>query len=464
MSMQLTTLPPRSVSQRSRAPADPTASLLEFEAPTVGLLATPVQPAARGVLWIVISLVVACIAAAALVPIDMVVSASGRVVALQPTVVVQPFETAIVREINVREGQTVHAGQVLARLDPTFAAADAGALEAQVRSFQPEVERLSAEASGEPYRPTTSDPATAVQVALYGQRQAQYRSQIESYAQKISGLQAQLSRAQSDVKAFTARLGIAGQVEAKRKELEKLQVGSQMNRLIAEDLRVEMQRNLSDATGAAERAAHDLQQMTAERDAFVQQWKAQVNQELHERSRSLGSAQESLRKASLRSQLVELRADQDAVVLTVAKISVGAVMQSGDQFITLAALASPFEIEVRIAGADAGYVSERQKATIKFDTFPYVQYGVAEGTVRTISADSFVGPEETQRDASFRQAPAFYKARIAVDEIKMHGVAGGFQLKRGMPVTADINVGQRNILSYLFARVLSVGFEGMREP
>src|SRR5262245_30987161 len=122
---------------------DATASMLEFELPTAALLATPVKPAARSTLWIVISLVAACATAAALVPIDMVVTAAGRVVAVQPTVVVQPLETAIVREIDVREGQVVHTGQVLARLDPTFSAADVGALEAQVHSFQPEVERLS---------------------------------------------------------------------------------------------------------------------------------------------------------------------------------------------------------------------------------------------------------------------------------------------------------------------------------
>jgi HlyD family type I secretion membrane fusion protein len=204
--------------------------------------------------------------------------------------------------------------------------------------------------------------------------------------------------------------------------------------------------------------------MTAERDSFEQQWKAQVNQELHERSRSLNNAQESLHKAALRHQLVDLRAEQDAVVLTIAKVSVGAVMQSGDQFITLVPLASPLEIEARIAGADAGYVQERQKVTIKFDTFPYVQYGVAYGSVRTVSADSFVGPEETQRDASFRQTPPFYKSRIAIDEINLHDVPGGFQLKGGMPVTGDIKVGQRNILAYLFARMMPIGLEGMREP
>jgi hypothetical protein len=92
---------------------------------------------------------------------------------------------------------------------------------------------------------------------------------------------------------------------------------------------------------------------------------------------------------------------------------------------------------------------------------------VAEGVVRTVSADSFVGAEETQRSAAFNQSqqmPAFYKARITIDAVKMHDVPGGFQLKPGMPVTADIKVGQRSILTYLFARVLPVGLEGMREP
>jgi HlyD family type I secretion membrane fusion protein len=162
-----------------------------------------------------------------------------------------------------------------------------------------------------------------------------------------------------------------------------------------------------------------------------------------------------------------LRAEQDAVVLTVAKVSVGSVMQSGDQFITLVPLASPLEIEARITGADAGYVHEGEKVTIKFDAFSYVQYGVAYGSVRTVSADSFNGSEEAQPGAVLNESqptPRFYKARIAVDEIKMHDVPGGFQLKQGMPVTADIKVGQRNILTYLFARVLPIGLEGMREP
>ena len=69
------------------------------------------------------------------------------------------------------------------------------------------------------------------------------------------------------------------------------------------------------------------------------------------------------------------------------------------------------------------------------------------------------GEKETQRGSVVTQGDSsavFYKARVAIDELKMHGVPGGFQLKPGMTVTADIKAGERTLLTYLFARVLPV--------
>src|SRR4051812_22152978 len=110
-----------------RGPAAGTASLAslqDFYSPSAALSRTPVRGPARGVTWAVCSLVAACVAAASLIPVDKVVVAQGRVVAMHPTSVVQPLETAIVRSIEVREGQVVRRGELLARLDPTFAGAD----------------------------------------------------------------------------------------------------------------------------------------------------------------------------------------------------------------------------------------------------------------------------------------------------------------------------------------------------
>lgn len=441
---------------------------MEEPSPAEALLAAPVRGGASRIVWCVSSLVLACGLAMWLVPIDMVVTAPGRVIALEPTIVVQPLETSIVRAINVQDGQRVSAGDVLAGLDPTFSAADSGALQLQVQSFQAEIDRLEAEASGKPFTPSMANASETVQAALYSSRMAQYRFQLESYEQKIHALRASIAQAQGDMKAYRERPALAQRLEGMYRELEARKVGNMVNLLSSQDRRIEVERNLSDSTALAQKASRDLEQVTADRDAFQHQWKAQIRQELAQRQRSISDARESLAKASLRHQLVELKADQDAVVLSVAKVSVGSVVQSGDQLVALVPASAKLEVEARVNGADAGLVQDGRDAVIKFDAFPYVRYGFAEGKVRTISADSFTSiGDEMQRGAGAsrpQQVAPYYKTRIEVDRIALHDVPGGFHMKAGMPVTTDIQLGKRTVIEYVFAQVLATGREGMREP
>ena len=96
----------------------------------------------------------------------------------RPTLVVQPLETAIVRQIDVHAGEQVQAGQVLARLDPTFATADLGALVAQVSSLQAQVVALQAESDSKPFTYTGLNPDLALQAAIFAQRQAEYNYKL----------------------------------------------------------------------------------------------------------------------------------------------------------------------------------------------------------------------------------------------------------------------------------------------
>ena len=446
-------------------------TLLEFHSPTDALSVAPTLHGARGVTWMVASLVGACFAASALIPIDKVVTAPGRVVAQNPTSVVQPLETAIIRSINVREGDTVKKGELLARLDPTFASADMGALKAQVASLQTEVDRLEAEASGSDYRPADDSPVAVLQGAFFIQRKAERAYKNENYTQKISSLQSQVQRAVSDAYAYSERLKVATEVESRRAELERDKVGSTLNRLAATDTRLEVKRGLDNAAAQAAQADRDLKALQAERDAYNQNWRAQVSQELTDQTRKLSDEQENLKKAELRHQLVELRADQDAVVLNVAKVSPGSVMQSGEQLITLVPQDAELEAEVNIAGSDQGFVHPGNPVSVKLDTLPYAQYGTLDGTVRVVSPDSFVAGQDDQQSTKRgvqqtrpQGGATFYRARLSLGPSKLHNVPAGFRLMPGMPVTADVKVGKRTLTSYLLARVLPVFMDGMREP
>ena len=447
-------------------PALPT--ILEFQSPSVAVVNAPIPRGARNTIWIVASLFAAVALAAGTIRVDQVVTANGEVVSRAADLLVQPLETAIVRSIEVHVGERVHAGQILARLDPTFATADVSALAAQVATLQAEVTREQAEASGKPFVYSGSNPDLALQAAIYAQRHSQYLYKLQNYKEKIDSLLASIQRANADAVGYRDRLRVATQIEAMRRQLEKLQVGSKLNTLAAMDNRDEMERNYLGAIRQSQAAARDLGAQIAERDGFVQSWHADVSQKLAERLSKLSDAREQLAKAQLRRQLVALRADRDATVLTIAKVSVGSVLQSGQHFITLVPTDAPLEVEANILGNEAGYVHLGDTVAIKFDTFPYTRYGLAYGTLRIVSANSFSRepgqPDQTGAVPAPTNGAPYYRARITIDKVSLHGTPPGFRLTPGMPVSADIKVGRQTILRYLLEKVLPVATQAMREP
>ncbi len=454
---------------RIAGPAEPSVPiLLEFESPTAAVISQPVPRRSRHAVWVLASMFVVMLVLMSTVPIDRVVTGQGRVVATSANLVVQPLETSIVRSVEVKEGQLVRAGQVLARLDPTFTAADQGSLETQRASLQAEVDRLQAEVEDRTYI-SDGTPPSQLQTMIFTQRRAERFFRLENYRQKIDGFQLKVMQAQADVAAYTERLGLARTVEGKRRELERLQVGSQLNTLQAIDTRVEVSRSLVTAQSSAATSQRELDAMIAERDSYAQSIRSESSKELTEQGRKLADVKENLAKANLRRSLVELKADRDCIVLSVASVSVGSVMQSGDQFITLVPVDTPLEVETIIDARDAGFVRVGDPVVIKFDTFPYSYHGTAEGVIRAVSPDSFRNPmEDRAKPQRPRNADDFgnlyYRTKVSLDTIKLHSLPEGFRMSPGMPVTTDIKIGFRTVMQYFFNRVIPAATEGMREP
>jgi hemolysin D len=449
---------------------DPTLpAILEFQWPSTAIVNAPVPRSARGIVWILASMVAVMIAILGLIPIDQVVSTRGIVVSQSRTVLVQPLDTAIVRSIEVREGQRVKAGQMLARLDPTFATADVSTLAEQLSVYEAETARLQAESAGLPFNYPGTDPNRLLQAAIYAHRQAEFDAKLDNYSHKIAELNSIIARSQSDAAAYRERLRVAQEVEHMKEELYAAQVASRASTLEAVDTRAEMQRAVGNAEQTASASKLEKAALESEQTAYVQSWRADVAQSLAEATAKATDTRAKLNKANLHRQMVELRSERDAIVQAVAKVSVGSVLQSGQQFITLVPADAPLEIEANISGRDDGFVHVHDPVAIKFDTFPYSQYGMATGIVRVVSPDAFTPQDEVRNPTSaLPMAPSnpepFYRARITLTRIGLHDVPAGFHVSPGMPVTADIKVGRRTVLKYLFGWFVPVAKEGMREP
>jgi membrane fusion protein, hemolysin D len=470
--MQLSPRPSsKAISTERAARLDPTLpAILEYQSPSSAILNMPMPRIARGMTLTISSLIAVLFTLSGVISVDRVVTAQGVVVARSPTMVVQPLETAIVRSIEVHVGEAVHAGQVLARLDPTFAAADVGATAAQVSALQAQVSRMQAEMENRPFSYTGLDPNMAFQAAIYAQRQSEYNFKLENYRQKFDSLQATIARARSDELAYADRLRYAKSLEQMRTDLEKLNVGSKLNTLSAMDTRAEMQRNLDGARQTAEGAQRDLAALVAERNQYMGSWHNEVSEKLTDALSKLSDAREQLNKNQLRRQLVELRAETDGTVMTIGKVSVGSVLTAGQQFVTLVPADAPLEVEANIPANEDGHVNVGDPVDIKFETFIYSRYGMAHGVVRVVSPDSFTAQDEQRNPTGSVPVPQtasggwYYRSRITLDQINLHGTPANFHLIPGMPIQADIRVGKQTVLSYMMGRFIPLATEGMREP
>ena len=444
--------------------------ILEFQSPSSAVLAAPVPRAARGIAWMITSMLALLVTATAFIPVDRIVTMQGKVVPQDPTLVVMPLDIGIVRSINVTEGERVTKGQILAQLDPTMAASATDALKAQVSSYSAQVARMQAEVNHQPFSYTGTDRDMALQAAIYAQRRAQYEYTLENYKQQIDGLVPLIARSESDAAGYQNRLTVAQNLEGMRKELQRLQVGSRLDTLSAEDNRAEMARNLANAQQTANNARNNLAAMIATRDAFLHQWDADISQQLSDATGKLSDARQSLRAAEVHSKLVVLRADSDATVLSVAKVSVGSVMQTGQQFFTLMPDNSRLAVQGIIEGSEGGFVHLGDPVSIKFDTFQYTHYGMAYGTVRSLSADTFYSGDPNAAQASAVPLPsgvtseAFYTGDVSIDRVALRDVPPNFHVTPGMTVTADIKVGKRTVMEYFISRIVPLATESMREP
>lgn len=446
-------------------------ALLEFHSPSAGLIATPISLAARSMTFLMSSMVLMFVLIASFAPIERVVTGIGILKPLASTIVVQPFDQAIVHSIDVRPGDIVKPGQIIARLDPTMSQASVDDLKKQADSYGAETARLTAEASGTDYHPDLSNPAATDQEAAFLQRQGEYRSKLEDFAQQIASAQADLAGYQASAAASGQRLKIASDVQRMRLELEHDQVGSHLNSLAAMDSLADMQNQEALAISNANSTRGKIAALTAQRESFIRDWKSTIYSDLTTAQRKLYQARDDLAGADLRHKLVVFRASKPAIVVTIAPVSVGSVLQPGAEFITLMPVDSQYEANIMVQSNEAGYIKLGDKVNVKFDTLPYIFYGSATGTVENISADSFTPQAPTQGadgGSSLAGAPdptkTFYRVRVGIVKYDFHKQPASFHLTPGMPITADIKVGRRTIMQYLLQGIMPNLTQGMRDP
>jgi hemolysin D len=390
-------------------------------------------------------------------------SSSGTIVPMEPALVYQALDPSIIRSLDVKEGQRVGKGQILATLDPTFAAASVNQFRAQIEGFRAQIARDQALITLTPliYPAASNDQTARFQresLDFYNQQMAQYRASINSFEQKISSLQATIEKFSVDEARYASETTVNKQIEDMRVKLEQHGTGSMLNLLAATQAKIESQRYADFDRNSRIEAEHTLASTQADQKTFQEQFKATASQDLLTARNGLEAALPQLDSALRHQDLVRWVAPEDCIILSVApNLSVGSVVSQGTTVISLMPVRDQLEALVQISADQIAFVRPGDPVTLKVDAFRSYEFGTLEGTVKWVG-------DNASTTLNSQPVPAYYNVEVTIDRNKLINVPATSTLLPGMTLTADIKVGSRSIWDYVMGGLTRGVGQSMREP
>ncbi len=445
---------------------------------------SPPPRLAQITIWVIFLGLASLMTWASLARLDQVVSATGSLVNPVPNVVVQTLETSIIQTVDVRPGQTVRKGDLLATLDATFSQADEAQLRSRLQSLETQILSLRQELGQPQWAPPGSalaaslptEPAAAtaaaepgasaasadqrLQAELQGERRANYQAQQSRLRESVGRLRAALASNRHDQELVAGRLRSVKELEAMQEKSVAQKFGSPMQLLEAQQRTKEVARELDLVSSRERELQRELAAAEADKLAFERGWRQKAMEDLLAITRERDGLREQLEKAAKRQTLVRLTAPVDGVVLDIAKLSPGSVVRGAETFFTLVPLDVVLEAEAQVASADVGYLKVGDEVRLKVDTFPFQRHGTLKAKVRSISQDAYKGDGRTAGPTG----SVHYLARLVLTQTTLDNMKPDARLLPGMTFNAELVVGDRSVLSYLVWPLTKGLNEAIREP
>ncbi|MDT0197603.1 MULTISPECIES: HlyD family efflux transporter periplasmic adaptor subunit [unclassified Acinetobacter] len=377
----------------------------------------PPLPKSSVIIWIIGIGLLVLLSWAWLFKLEEVSTGTGKIIPSSKEQVIQSLDGGILTKLNVKEGEIVERGQVLAQLDPTRFESNVGESESLLVSSRATSARLRAEVTG---APLVFPEEVLKYPKLVKEETALYQSRRANLQESVAGLEQALLLVQQELE-MTAPLvakGAASEVEVLRLKREANDLRNQMN-----DIR--------------------------------NQYYVNAREELSKGNTDVETQQQVVRGKSDTLSRTVFKSPVRGVIKEIDVMTLGGVIPQNGKLMTIVPLDEKLLVEARISPRDIAFIRPDQEALVKITAYDYSIYGGLNGKVAMISPD-------TLRD-EVKQDQFYYRVYIRTDSDKLSNNAGQeFNITPGMVATVDIRTGSKTVMDYLI-KPFNKAKEALRE-
>lgn len=399
---------------------------------------------------------------AGLAPLASGAVASGVISPNSSRRVVQHLEGGIIRDLKVRDGSEVKAGDPLVVLEPVQPQSAHDLLLTELRALEARKVRLEAERIGAseiifPASLTTStasDPAVKSQKEIFEARTKARAAQINVQRQRIAQLQAEIEGHEAQIGNVDQQMAlIAEEVEGKEKLLaqglipkpEALRLRraqselaarkSEFKTAVAKARQQISETELLIASGDAAR----LDEIAGELDKVVTEYAEKANR--------LRASEDVLKRTTITAPV-------DGTVINLRFKTVGGVLQRGEPVLEIVPKDDTLIVEARVQPNDIRLVHPGQIAQVHLSAYSIRVLPRIKGVVRFASADRVTDTHGNQ---------SYFIAKVEIDRADLAAHAPGIDLLPGMPAEVIFVNESRTLLQFLLSPLTDMLRRGMVE-
>lgn len=399
---------------------------------------------------------------AGLAPLAGGAVASGVISPNSSRRVVQHLEGGIIRDLMVRDGAVVKAGDPLMILEPIQPQSAHDMLLADLRALEARKARLEAERTG---ASDISFPASLIEAGVLApvavsqkdvfEARAKARvAQINVQRQRIAQLNAEIEGHEVQIRNVAQQIGfINEEVEGK----EKLLAQGLMPKPEALRLR-RAQSELAARRSDFEAAVAKARQQIAETDLLIASGDAarldEISGELDKVVTELADKTNRLRASEDVLNRTTITAPVDGTVINLRFKTVGGVLQRGEPVLEIVPKDDTLVVEARVQPNDIRLIHPGQTAQVHLSAYSMRILPRIKGAVRFVSADRVTDAHGNQ---------SYFVAKVEIDRADLAAHAPGIELLAGMPAEVIFVTEERTLLQFLLSPLTDVLRRGFNE-
>lgn len=410
--------------------------------------------------WSISALVLGTIVWMHLAEIDEITKGDGKVIPSMHLQVVQNLEGGIVKELMVREGDSVKKGDILLQLSDIKAVSDFRENHLQYKALKAKLYRLEAESNAQDFVADASKKEElseflAHELSIFLSNKTQLVNKIKILNEQLNQKINEYDSAKSKMELLEENKNLILKEEQISKELLGRGVEAKVDFLKLQRERNEIERQIDDVKNSIPRIRFAINELKGKMQQEKIDYQTKAKQEFSETAAEL----ERLKAGALPLQdqvtRTKLEAPVNGIVKQLFVNTVGGVIRPGMDILEIVPSDASLLIETKVKPSDIAFIHQGQKAIVKFSAYDFSIYGGMTGEVYQISSDTIVDQQKQE---------SYYIVKVRInqhDDINQR--LSNVDIIPGMTAAVDIITGRKTILQYLLKPIIKAKQNALTE-